>query len=70
MTDVQLAKWERSRRRTYVELSQSCGSVQELLLKIAVYGQKWAKWDWVLFFMYLVDAAMFDFPPGALYGRR
>ena len=53
MTEEKIRQWERDHQATYVDLAEHCGSVPELLLKIEVYGQRWTKWDWVLFFKYL-----------------
>ena len=60
MTEEKIKQWEKDHCRIYTDLSESCGSVPELMLKIEVYGQKWTKWDWVLFFKYLVYIAGFS----------
>ena len=54
MTADSIRRWELNHRSRYIDLAENCGSVPELMLKIDVYGQKWTKWDWVLFFKYLV----------------
>jgi hypothetical protein len=54
MTSHTLKRWELRHRQTYIDLAEHCGSIPELFLKTEIYGQKWTKWDWVLFFNYLV----------------
>lgn len=53
MNEKRLAEWYRSRREEYSELAEKCGSVPELMFKLEVYGDKWTKWDWVMFLSYL-----------------
>lgn len=53
MTDKKLEEWFDAHRHTYSELAGECGSVAELMLRLEVYGDRWTKWDWVMFLGYL-----------------
>lgn len=53
MTDKTLLRWYESHKETYHDLAANCSSVPELLFKIEVFGEKWTKWDWIMFFHYL-----------------
>ena len=58
MTAAQLKKWDTLKRSMYIDLVKTCGSVPELLIRLEIYGQKWTRWDWVLFFKYLYVHSM------------
>ena len=53
MNEQRLREWYERRAPVYAGLAEGCGSVAELELKLAAFGEKWTRWDWAFFLSFL-----------------
>lgn len=69
MNAVALQKYLEDNRQLFSDLAK-CGSVSELMLKLAVFGRNWNRWSWAAFVVFLWRGVRRDCSPAPAGVRR